>query len=59
MKKEDYLRSLDHMSIFLDIHHFTEEELRELHYSAMQFVYNCEYQLDKLKRGENECCAKI
>lgn len=51
MKKEDYLKSLDHMSIFLDIHHFDKEELLELRHSAMHLVYNCDYQLDKIKNG--------
>lgn len=50
MNKEDYLKSLNHMSIFLDIHHFTKEELLELHHSATRFVYNCKYELDKINK---------
>jgi hypothetical protein len=49
LKKDEYIKCLNHMSIFMDIQHFDADELRELHIAAMRFVINCKYELDKLK----------
>ena len=47
LKKDEYIKCLRHMSIFLNCHYFTTDQLHDLYDAAMQMAYNCEHELGK------------